>query len=73
MGPIIVVTTFLIPGFIITEAILSFIGIGIRPPRPTWGAMVQDGYSNINAAPHLVWIPAACIAILTLEIGRAHV
>jgi oligopeptide transport system permease protein len=66
MGPIIVVTTFLIPGFIITEAILSFIGIGIRPPRPTWGAMVQDGYSNINAAPHLVWIPAACIAILTL-------
>jgi len=66
MGPIIVVTTFLIPGFIILEAILSFIGIGIRPPRPTWGGMVQDGYSNINSAPHLVWIPAACIAILTL-------
>ena len=27
---------------------------------------MQDGYSNLNAAPHLVWIPAACIAILTL-------
>jgi oligopeptide transport system permease protein len=66
LGPIIVVATFSVPGFIITEAILSFIGIGIRPPRPTWGAMVQDGYSNINSAPHLVWIPAACIAILTL-------
>ena len=66
LAPIIVSATFAIPGFIITEAILSYIGIGVRPPRPTWGGMVQDGYANINAAPHLVWIPAACIAILTL-------
>ena len=66
LGPIIVSATFGVPGFIITEAILSYIGIGVRPPRPTWGGMVQDGYSNINSAPHLVWIPAACIAILTL-------
>jgi oligopeptide transport system permease protein len=66
LAPVIVAATFAVPGFIITEAILSFIGIGIRPPRPTWGSMVQDGYTNINAAPHLVWIPAACIAILTL-------
>jgi oligopeptide transport system permease protein len=66
LGPIIVAATFAVPGFIITEAILSYIGIGVRPPRPTWGGMVQDGYSNLNAAPHLVWIPAACIAILTL-------
>ncbi len=66
LAPIIVAATFAIPGFIITEAILSYIGIGVRPPRPTWGGMVQDGYSNINAAPHLVWIPAAGIAILTL-------
>jgi oligopeptide transport system permease protein len=28
--------------------------------------MIQDGYSNINAAPHLVWVPATCIALLTL-------
>lgn len=66
LGPIIVSATFAVPGFIITEAILSYIGIGVRPPRPTWGGMVQDGYANINAAPHLVWVPAACIAILTL-------
>ena len=66
LAPIIVAATFGVPGFIISEAILSYIGIGVRPPRPTWGGMVQDGYSNINAAPHLVWIPAACIAILTL-------
>jgi oligopeptide transport system permease protein len=65
-APIIVAATFAVPGFVITEAILSYIGIGVRPPRPTWGSMVQDGYSNINSAPHLVWIPAACIAVLAL-------
>jgi ABC-type dipeptide/oligopeptide/nickel transport system permease subunit len=67
LAPIIVAATFAIPGFIITEAILSYIGIGVRPPRPTWGGMILDGYTNINVAPHLVWIPAACIALLTLS------
>jgi oligopeptide transport system permease protein len=66
MAPIIVAATFAVPGFIITEAILSYIGLGVIPPRSSWGGMVQDGYANINAAPHLVWIPATCIAILTL-------
>jgi oligopeptide transport system permease protein len=66
LAPIIVAATFSVPGQILTEAILSYIGIGVRPPRPTWGAMIQDGYSNINSAPHLVWIPATCIALLTL-------
>lgn len=67
LGPIIVAATFAVPGFIITESILSFIGLGVRPPRPTWGAMVQDGYTNINSAPHLVWMPSICIALLTLS------
>ena len=68
LGPVIVAATFAVPGFIITEAVLSYIGIGIRPPRPTWGSMVQDGYANINSSPHLVWISALCIAILTLAV-----
>ena len=66
LAPIIVAATFAVPGQILTEAILSYIGIGVRPPRPTWGGMIQDGYTNINAAPHLVWVPATCIAVLTL-------
>jgi oligopeptide transport system permease protein len=66
LAPIIVAATFAVPGQILTEAILSFIGIGVRPPRPTWGAMIQDGYSNINSSPHLIWAPATCIALLTL-------
>jgi oligopeptide transport system permease protein len=67
LAPLIVAATFAVPGFIIAEAILSYIGLGVRPPRPSWGDMVLAGYSNVNAAPHLIWIPAACIAVLTLS------
>jgi oligopeptide transport system permease protein len=66
LSPIIVSATFAVPGFIIFEATLSYIGVGVRPPNPTWGGMILDGYSNISVAPHLVWIPATCIALLTL-------
>lgn len=66
LSPIIVSATFAVPGFIIFEAILSYIGVGVRPPNPTWGVMILDGYSSISVAPHLVWIPASCIALLTL-------
>jgi len=66
LAPIIVAATFAVPGQIITEAIFIYIGLGIRPPRATWGGMIQDGYSNINAAPHMVWEPATCIALVTL-------
>jgi ABC-type dipeptide/oligopeptide/nickel transport system permease subunit len=65
-GSVIGSITFAIPGYIVAEATLSYIGIGIRPPYPTWGNMVLEGYSNISAAPHLAWMPAACIAILSL-------
>ena len=44
----IVQMAFLIPGAIIAEAILSFIGIGIRPPTASWGNMIQDGYGAIK-------------------------
>ena len=66
LSPIIVSATFAVPGFIITEAILSYIGIGVRPPRPTWGGMILDGKSQMEGSPYLVWIPAACIALITL-------
>jgi ABC-type dipeptide/oligopeptide/nickel transport system permease subunit len=66
LGPVIVSATFLVPGFILTEAFLSFIGIGVKPPTPTWGSIISDGYNSINTSPHLVWVPATCIGLLTL-------
>lgn len=67
LGPIIVAITFNIPRAIFAEAALSYIGIGVRPPTPSWGTMIADGNNVIYAAPHLVIFPAIAIAILMLS------
>jgi oligopeptide transport system permease protein len=61
LGPVIVVLTFGIPAAIFTEAILDFLGVGLRPPQPSWGVMVFEGYAAVDAYPSLVLIP--CIAL----------
>lgn len=66
MGPIIVSVTFNVPRAIFAEAALSYIGIGITPPTPSWGVMIQNGYDMLFASPSLVVIPAAALAILML-------
>jgi len=58
---------FLVPGAIIAESILSFIGIGIRPPTASWGNMIQDGYGALITQPAMALAPAAAIAIVTLS------
>jgi oligopeptide transport system permease protein len=67
LGPVIVTLTFGIPQAIFLEAVLSFLGVGIPPPSPSWGRMVEDGYTAINAAPWLVIFPALAIAITMLS------
>lgn len=66
LAPVIVQMTFTIPGAILAEAALSFIGIGIRPPTPSWGNMIQDGFGALYTQPALALAPAAAIAIVTL-------
>lgn len=62
LGPILVSVTFGIPSAIFTEATLSFLGLGIIPPNPSWGSMIQEGYQAIFAYPHLVLFPTLAIA-----------
>lgn len=66
LGPVIVAVTFNVPRAIFAEAALSYIGIGVRPPTPSWGAMIRDGYDVIFAAPYMVIFPALAIGILML-------
>lgn len=67
LGPVIVAVTFNIPRAIFAEAALSYIGIGVKPPTPSWGAMIRDGFNVIFAAPHLILFPAIAIGILMLS------
>ncbi|TMC81176.1 MAG: ABC transporter permease [Chloroflexi bacterium] len=66
LGPIIVTLTFGIPNAIFLEAVLSFLGVGIQPPTPTWAQMVFDGYEAIYANPSSVVFPALAIGFTLL-------
>lgn len=66
MTPIIVAVTFGIPTAIFTEATLSFFGVGINPPTPSWGQMVGQYSSYLRSAPHMAIFPALCIAYTML-------
>src|SRR5512136_649475 len=63
LGPLIVAETLAIPGYITTETFLSFIGLGVNPPTPSWGAMIADGARSIRTYPHLAVFPALALAI----------
>ncbi len=63
LGPLIVNETLAIPGYISTEAFLSFIGLGVNPPTPSWGAMISDGARVIRTYPNQAIFPALALAI----------
>ena len=65
-GPLLIAETLAIPGYIFTEAILSFLGLGVNPPIPSWGSMINDGYSGLRSAAHLVLVPGIALTVLTL-------
>jgi oligopeptide transport system permease protein len=63
MGPIIVAITLGIPGAILAEATLAYIGIGVQPPRASWGSLIAEGQKWIRSEAHLVTFPAIAIAL----------
>jgi ABC-type dipeptide/oligopeptide/nickel transport system permease subunit len=63
MGPIIVAITLGIPVAILAEATLAYIGIGVQPPRASWGSLISEGQKFIRSEPHLVVFPAVFIAL----------
>jgi oligopeptide transport system permease protein len=65
-GPIIIRLTYGVPQAIFTEAVLSFIGLGVRPPTASWGSMIERGNQAIFSAPHVVLFPAVAIALTML-------
>jgi oligopeptide transport system permease protein len=66
LGPVIVAATFGVPAAIMAEASLSFIGLGIAPPTPSWGLMVNAGFSWIRSDPLIAVVPAVAISLTLL-------
>jgi ABC-type dipeptide/oligopeptide/nickel transport system permease subunit len=68
VGPLIVIATANFASAILIEAGLSFLGLGVQPPMPSWGMMVNEGYSSMLAkdSGYLVVLPSVCICVLVL-------
>ena len=66
MGVVLVTLTFAIPNAIFIEAFLSFIGMGVAPPTPSWGSMSNEGIKNMLTYPHELIFPALLISITVL-------
>jgi oligopeptide transport system permease protein len=66
IGVILVTLTFEVPRVIFTEAFLSFIGMGVAPPTPSWGSMSNEGIKTMLAHPHELLFPALFISVTVL-------
>ncbi|HEX5503461.1 MAG TPA: ABC transporter permease [Thermomicrobiales bacterium] len=69
VAPILVLATLRLGTAILTAASLSFLGLGVRPPAPEWGAMLSDGRQFLQLAPHVVIFPGLAILLIMLALN----
>jgi oligopeptide transport system permease protein len=67
LGVILVFVFLELPGVVLGEATLSFLGLGIGPPKASWGTLAQEGYSSYLAHPYIIVIPSVMIGWLILS------
>lgn len=69
ISTVLVISTLRVPQLILTEAILSFLGAGVPPPTPSWGAMVSDGRAHISSAWWIAFWPGVAILLTVLSMN----
>ncbi len=69
LGTVVVYTTLAVPGIMLTESTLSFIGLGVRAPNSSWGTLIKEGADRMEATPELLIFPALffCLTLLALN------
>lgn len=66
LAPVVIAATFGIPSVITMEAGLSFLGLGVEPPTPSWGIMIAEGIQNIRSHPHMLMSSGALLSLTLL-------
>ncbi|MCX6358652.1 MAG: ABC transporter permease [Armatimonadetes bacterium] len=69
VSPIVVAATVDIAQVILAEATLSFLGIGLQPPYPSWGRMISDGLPYLRSAPQLIVYPALALGTVVISLN----
>lgn len=69
LGTVIIYTTLAVPGMMLTESTLSFIGLGVRAPNSSWGTLIKEGADRMEVTPELLFFPALffCLTLLALN------
>jgi oligopeptide transport system permease protein len=62
LGVVVVYTTITVPGVIITESVLSFLGLGIQEPMTSWGVLIHDGAQVMEISPWILLFPGAMLS-----------
>jgi len=71
LPPLLAYLPVIMAALIVAEGSLSFLGLGIPPPTPSWGGMISDGKDSLAGAPHLVFVPAAVIFCTVFALNQA--
>jgi len=69
LAPLMVEATFSVANVVIAEASLSFLGLGVQPPDPSWGSMIRDGSQYMLVAPHMVLFPGLAVLFVVLTVN----
>jgi oligopeptide transport system permease protein len=69
MGPVIVYATLTVPTVMLSEAFLSFLGLGVRPPRVSWGSLAAEGAQNLAIYPWQLVFPGVTMALMLFSLN----
>jgi peptide/nickel transport system permease protein len=69
LAPLIVEASVGVAAVVVAEAGLSFLGLGVQPPEPSWGSMIRDGTGYLLVAPHLVLAPGIAVSMVVLAVN----
>ena len=63
LGVVVIYTSILVPGVILTESVLSFLGLGVQEPMTSWGVLIHDGAAVMGTSPWMILFPAGALSI----------
>lgn len=69
LGPVIVYLTLTVPDIILLESFVSFLGMGVQEPFPSWGTMISEGANAMQSSPHMLGFPAAVLVLTLLSLN----
>lgn len=69
MGQVVIYASLTVPGIMLLEAVLSFLGLGVQPPGSSWGLLIQEGASNMETSPWMLIFPGAAFIATLLALN----